>query len=219
MKIPVIVLELREEFVDVRRVRAVREGANFRPVADHRGQRGEPPLRMIRRPLAAHPPQLGRDLQPLEFGAAAATNSPKGRADRRGCEEPKAARSCGRKSADAEEQRIGVAFAQQAQRQALGEKREGQLVALVAERGRERLEERFVRRRAIPRGAPAAPALRRRRNCAAPSRTSLTLSSGKSRKGAGAPARAGLRQRRRLAGKPRRDRAAPAAPAGAARCG
>ena len=123
------------------------------------------------------------------------------------------------KSAHAEEQRVGVGLAQQLQRQTLGEEGEGQLVALVAERGGERLEERFVgavhlREPRERRGfAPEAELRRAEQHFA-----HLFLRQFAQRTGAAAR----LRLRLRIAAfvEPgSRDRAAPAARCDAARCG
>ena len=64
--VPVFVAQIGEEAADRVDIAALAQIANFRPVPNDFGQRGDAPLGMIRRALAAHPPKRGREIEPLE---------------------------------------------------------------------------------------------------------------------------------------------------------
>src|SRR5688572_13106937 len=145
--LPVGITELRKKLPNLGRIASLAQGAHPWPFRHHSPERGEPPLRMIRRPLPAALPKFRREDQASEFGPTWPPFFPK-RAEVCAGRSFKRRQVRGReKTADTKEQRgnIGLRREQRAQRQTLGKHGERKFVALVSEGGGDGLVKRFVR--------------------------------------------------------------------------
>ena len=144
MEIPIGIGHFREEILDRGWLASLPQRPDFRPMPDNLGERGKPALGMVRGTLAAHFPKVRRDGATLELSPVRPPALPK-------IAQIGASRlieigegAGGQETADAKEKGLGVSAAEQLEGEPLREEGKGQLVALVTQRGRERLIERLI---------------------------------------------------------------------------